>query len=70
MRVVPVTYRKIEEPLKSASLKSASPEDLTRAALTQNAQLQALAALVASLMARLEEVNRAGVKRSSRSEAS
>ena len=65
MRVVPVTYRKIEEPLNSAS-----PEDLTRAALTQNAQLQALAALVASLIARLEEVNRAGVKRFSRSEAS
>ena len=40
-----MTDRKMEEPLMSASL-----EDLTRAALTHDAQLQALAAQVASLI--------------------
>jgi hypothetical protein len=51
-----MTDRKMEESLR---------KDLTRAALTHDAQLKALAAQVASLMARLEEVNHKGVNRSS-----
>jgi len=55
-----MTDRNMEEPLRSASA-----EDVSRAALTNDAQLQALAAQVASLMARLEELKREGVERSS-----
>jgi len=44
--------RKMEESLT---------EDLTRAAFTHDAQLQALAAQITILMSRLEEVNREGV---------
>jgi len=51
-----MTDLKMEESLR---------KDLTRADLTHDAQLQALAAQVASLIARLEEVNREGVERSS-----
>ena len=51
-----MTDLKMEESLR---------KDLTRADLIHDAQLQALAAQVASLIARLEEVNREGVDRSS-----
>ena len=51
-----MTHSKMEESLR---------EELTRAALTHDFQLQALAAQVAIFMARLEEANREGVERSS-----
>ena len=49
-----MTHSKMEESLR---------EELTRAALTHDFQLQALAAQVAIFMARLEEANREGVER-------